>query len=93
MSYGDGKLKIICLIKKFLRISAKSELVFKESDFDAFVTDVINQNIKDETNRIKKFCGINVNVNSEQFKLNLSELVTEETIVFAELESCIFVRA
>ena len=67
------------ILKKY---SAKSELVFKESDFDAFVADVINQNIKDETNRIKKFCGINVNVNSEQFKLNLSELVTEETIVF-----------
>jgi AAA15 family ATPase/GTPase len=67
-------------------------LVFKEADYDAFVTDIINQNIKDETGRIKNFCSILTNVNAVQFKLNLSLLITDDMSIYNELEDCVFNR-
>ena len=36
---------------------------FKEQDYDNFVKDIINDNVKDETGRIKNFCNITTNVN------------------------------
>jgi AAA15 family ATPase/GTPase len=69
-----------------------NELVFSEADYDNFVKDIINQNIKDETGRIKNFCNIIVNVNPEQFKLTLSGLMTADMPIYAELERCIFHR-
>jgi predicted ATPase len=63
---------------------------FKEQDFDNFVTDIINQNVKDETTRIKNFCNITTNVNAETFKLNLSTFITSNMYIYKELEDVIF---
>lgn len=63
---------------------------FKEQDYDSFVTDIINQNVKDETNRIKNFCSITTNVNPETFKLNLATFIVPEMQVYKELENVIF---
>jgi predicted ATPase len=71
---------------------SESALVFNESSYDAFVTDIENQNLKDETGKIKNFCGINTNINPETFKLNLSKHVREGMLVFFQLEDCIFNR-
>lgn len=65
---------------------------FKEQDYDNFVTDIINQNVKDETGRIKNFCSITTNVNPETFKLNLANCITPEMEVYKELENVIFNR-
>lgn len=65
---------------------------FDEEQYDNFVTDIVNQNLKDETGRIKKICGINYSVNAEVFKKNLSECVTSDMQVYKELEDCIFNR-
>ncbi len=65
---------------------------FNETEYDRFVTDIENQNLKDETGRIKNICGINTSINPEIFKRNLSDQITEETNIFSELESCIFQR-
>jgi hypothetical protein len=78
------------VLKKYC---ASNNLVFDEVEYDKFVIDIENQNLKDETGRIKNFCGIITNVNPEQFKVNLSEFITEEMVIYSDLEKCIFARA
>lgn len=70
-----------------------NQLVFDEGEYDKFVLDIVNQNLKDTTGRIKNYCGITTSVNTEKFKLTLSEYITEDMEVFQELEDCIFQRA
>lgn len=77
------------VLKKYCN---SNNLTFNEVEYDRFVTDIENQNLKDETGRIKNFCGIITSVNPEQFKINLSEFITEEVIVYSDLEKCIFNR-
>lgn len=65
---------------------------FNEQDYDNFVNDIVNQNIKDEANRIKNFCNINTNVDAEKFKINLSTYINPGMQVYKELEKVIFKR-
>lgn len=81
--YDKEVLKAYCL---------KNNLTFNETSYDEFVTDIYNQNLKDATGRIKNFCGITTSVTAENFKLNLSDFLIEETNVYTELEQCIFTR-
>ncbi len=81
--YDKEVLKAYCLSKS---------LTFDEVEYDKYVTDIENQNLKDETGRIKNYCGITTSINTEQFKITLSECIEENMIVFSELESCIFSR-
>lgn len=67
-------------------------LPFDEAAYDAFVTNINDQNLKDETQRIKNFCGIKSNINADRFKLALSRYLTAGMPVFQELEDCIFRR-
>jgi len=67
-------------------------LMFDETSYDAFVTDITNQNLKDSTSRIKSICNIKGSVNSEVFKVLLSEYFTEDMTAFIELRDCIFER-
>ncbi|MFV8323501.1 ATP-binding protein [uncultured Flavobacterium sp.] len=69
-----------------------NNLTFNETEYDKFVTNIIDDNIKDETNRIRNFCGITASVSAESFKLTLSEYVTQDMEVYKELERCIFNR-
>lgn len=71
---------------------ASSNLSFDEIEYDKYVTDINNQNLKDETGKIKNYCGISTSINAEQFKVTLSEFIKEDMIVFSELENCIFSR-
>ena len=73
-----------------LRYCESEGLTFNEAAYDNFVTDINNQNVKDEINRIKNFCGIQSSISRDQFKLNLSQFITEETAVYQELRTCIF---
>jgi hypothetical protein len=65
-------------------------LLFSEIDYDAFVTNITDQNLKDETNRIKNYCGISTSVNPETFKKMLSNYISEDMVIYSELEDCIF---
>jgi len=67
-------------------------LIFNAGAYDLFVTDIINQNLKDDTARIKNFCGIKSSVTADAFKIALSDYVKEEMITFQELRECIFER-
>lgn len=69
-----------------------NNLFFNESDYNSFVKDVVNQNLKDSTSRIKNICGIKGSINSDVFKVSLSEHFTEDMPVFMELRECIFER-
>ncbi len=77
------------VLKKYCQ---QNSLMFDEIEYDKFVTDIDNQNIKDETNRIKNYCGIKTSINSEAFKLTLSSIVTEDMVIYRDLENCIFKR-
>lgn len=71
---------------------SKNGLEFNETEYDKFVINIIDQNLKDDTGRIKNYCGITTSINPESFKLTLSQYVTEEMAVYKELEQCIFHR-
>lgn len=71
---------------------AGEALTFNEASYDAFVTDIGNQNLKDETGRIKNLCGIKGSVSADVFKLAVAAYITNEMSVFKELDSCIFGR-
>ncbi|MES0039673.1 AAA family ATPase [Mesorhizobium sp. M0046] len=68
-------------------------LQFDEADYDLFVTDIVDQNLKDQTARIRNICGIKGSVSADTFKIALSNYVSPGMTVFAELEACIFDRA
>jgi len=68
-------------------------LTFDEAYYDTFVTNITDQNLKDDTQTIKKICGIKGSINADVFKIQLSKHLTEGMLVFKELESCIFNRA
>ena len=77
--------------KEILSKYCKSkDLIFREAEYDNFVKDINDQNVKDEINRIKKFCSIQSSLSADNFKRNLSEFITKETNVYKELQECIF---
>jgi len=79
--------------KEILLKYCKSEgFSFNEKEYDDFILDIDNQNVKDEVNHIKNFCGIKTNISPGMFKRNLSKHITEETKVYEELRECIFDR-
>jgi len=71
----------------------ENNLIFDESSYDQFVTDIINQQVKDSTGRIKNICGIVGSLNPEVFKKNLAKVIDSTMSVYAELEKVIFTRA
>lgn len=77
------------VLKKYC---ATNGLIFNELAYDAYVTDIVNQNIKDETGRIKNICGINTSINPEVFKKNLAKCIDNSMNVYTELEQEIFNR-
>lgn len=77
------------VLKKYC---SQNNLVFDEMGYDKFVTDADNQNLKDETGKIKNLCGITTSINPEQFKLTLSTCITEDMNIYSNLEECVFNR-
>ena len=55
--------------KEILLKYCKSEgLIFNETEYDNSVTDINNQNVKDEISRIKNFCGIQSSIGKDQIQ-------------------------
>ena len=69
-----------------------NNLFFDEQEYDKFVTNIYDDNVKDQINRIRNFCSINTSISAENFKLTLSEYFSEDMNVYKELENCIFNR-
>lgn len=45
--------------------SGDHSLTFDKEQYGKFATDIVNQNLKDETGKIKNYCGINCNIDAE----------------------------
>ncbi|SFE69379.1 AAA family ATPase [Succiniclasticum ruminis] len=75
-----------------IKYCSLNKLVFNETEYDNFVTDIVNQNVKDATGRIKNICGIRTSINPEVFKRNLAKCVDNSMKVYEELERVIFHR-
>jgi AAA15 family ATPase/GTPase len=67
-----------------------NQLTFDGDAYDELVTNIVDQNVKDETGKIKKICGISTSINAEKFKKNLAEYIKPSTTVYQELEEIIF---
>lgn len=70
----------------------QNSLCFDEVAYNDFVKDIVNQNIKDSVNWFKNYCSLVGSINSEVFKLNLSNYISEDMDIYKELESVIFSR-
>jgi predicted ATPase len=68
----------------------QNSLAFQEQNYDTFVTDIKNQNIKDDVAQIKSICGIIGSINNEVFKIELSKHMKKGMKVYTELEGCIY---
>lgn len=77
------------VLKKFCEANG---LDFAEGEYDAFVKDIINDHVKDETGRIKNFCNLRISMSPDKFKMELSKYITPDMDVYKELENCIFKR-
>lgn len=72
---------------------AKNEKTFDETTYDTFVTDIVNQHVKDQVGVIKNCCGIVGSINPKQFEKNLARYIDSSMGVYSELEAVIFNRA
>ena len=77
------------VLKKYC---AANGLVFNDAKYDTCFSNIIDDNVKDQTNVIKACCNVPGSVNAEKFKLNLSEHITPDTAIYGELEDSIFNR-
>lgn len=77
------------VLQKYCLVHGKE---FKENDYDHFVTDIINQQVKDSVNHFRNFCSIVGSINAEVFKKNLAKVIDSSMQVYAELEQVIFCR-
>jgi len=68
-------------------------LQFDAQAYDAFVTNIVDQNLKDQTSRIRNFCGIKGSVSADSFKIALASYLSPRMAAYKELEEIIFERA
>ena len=70
--------------------SAANKTTFDEVSYDALVTDITNDNVKDAFAKIKNIAGLSVSISADRFKENLARFITPQTLVYKQLEACIF---
>lgn len=68
----------------------RNNLAFDEGLYSATITDIVNNDVKSLTSKVKNICGVTGSINPERFKLSLANCVTEDMRVYSDLESCIF---
>lgn len=69
-----------------------NNLRFDEFGYSDYVANIVDQNVRDRTGFIKKFCGITVSLSPAEFKQQLVEYITEDMDIYKELEQVIFER-
>ena len=69
-----------------------NEKEFDEAKYKQNFTDLIDSDVKSKFSLIKSICSISTPINSDNFKINLSKLITSDMRVYQELRSCIFDR-
>lgn len=71
----------------------KNGLTFDEETYDTIVHDIGNDNLKDQTGKIKSCCNLGISINADQFKRTLATYITSSMQIYKELESVVFDRA
>ncbi|MDZ4685684.1 MAG: AAA family ATPase [Planctomycetaceae bacterium] len=67
-------------------------LAFDATAYATLVSNINDDDVKDEANRVKNICGIITSVDPERFKRNLAAVIRPEMAIYKELEDCIFNR-
>ena len=75
-----------------VKYCVENTLLFDEVAYDRYVTNIDDQDIKNNVGYIKNFCNIKTNINPDKFKINLSKVISENMTIYKELESCIFAK-
>lgn len=72
----------------------ENQKTFDEIKYDDNFTskDLIDLDVKSKFSLVKSICSIPTHINPENFKINLSKLVTSDMNIYQELKSCIFDR-
>ena len=65
---------------------AKNGLTFDEATYDTIVHDIVNDNLKDQTGKIKSCCNLAISINADQFKRTLATYITSSMQIYKELE-------
>lgn len=77
------------VLRKYCALNEKE---FDEAKYKQNFTDLIDSDVKSKFSLIKSICSISTPISSDNFKINLSKLVTPDMNIYQELESCIFDR-
>lgn len=77
------------VLRKYCVLNKKE---FDEVKYKQNFTDLIDSDVKSKFSLIKSICSISTPISSDNFKINLSKLVTPDMNIYQELESCIFDR-
>ena len=77
------------VLRKYCVLNEKE---FDEAKYKQNFTDLINSDVKSKFSLIKSICSISTPISSDNFKINLSKLITSDMRVYQELRSCIFDR-
>lgn len=77
-----------------IKYCMENQKTFDEIKYDDNFTpkDLIDLDVKSKFSLIKSICSIPTHINPENFKINLSKLVTSDMNIYQELKSCIFDR-
>lgn len=67
-----------------------NSLEFDEQSYDALITNINDQSVKELSNHIRNICSIKTSINPEKFKLRIAELLPKDSTSYIELESAIF---
>lgn len=73
-----------------LEILQKINPELNPDDFNKIITDIKDEDVKSKAGAIKELCGFK-QMNKEDFKIKLAEMITTDTNVYKELKSVIFI--
>lgn len=68
---------------------AKSETL-DEAIYDKLVPDIVNDDVKGMTGKMKNLCHVKGSISPDMFKKQLAKMIRPEMEVYSELERCIF---
>ncbi|BCL67086.1 hypothetical protein Hhaem_07990 [Haemophilus haemolyticus] len=77
------------VLRKYCVLNEKE---FDEAKYKQNFTDLIDSDVKSKFSLIKSICSISTPISANNFKINLSKLITSDMSVYQELRSCIFDR-
>lgn len=69
---------------------ANNQLEFDEPAYDALITNIDDQSVKELSSHIRNICNIKTSINPEKLKLNIAEFFPKNSSTYEQLEKSIF---